>query len=133
MVGYPKLLGNKFKNPQQKKMKTNLGNENTELVAIVGSCGTRLCHAPDASAHAWLMHPKWPPTLPPPTPLAVGQCGQVGVVELFIIFFAQSSLSLSLSLPFPSFSTCFCFILFLRLLCFWLVSLFALTPFSFIY
>lgn len=85
-----------------------------ELVAIVGSCGTRLCHAPDASAHAWLMHPKWPPT-PPPTPLAVGQCGQVGVVELFIIFFAQSSLPpflclhLSLFPPFPPAFVLFCF------------------------
>lgn len=54
-----------------------------ELVAIVGSCGTRLCHAHATVARPHLVNatlpaPKWPP--------AVGQCGQVGVVELFIIF-----------------------------------------------
>lgn len=90
-----------------------------ELVAIVGSCGTRLCHAQPTVARPHLVNatlpaPKWPP--------AVGQCGQVGVVELFIIFCDTPALPLDF----------FAFVLYFHfffLLCFAAALFLARVPF----
>lgn len=74
------------------------------MVAIVVSCGTRVPR-PSQQAHPHLVNaplaPKWPP--------AVGQCGQVGVAEFFIIFLCVCCCCCFIFSPF------FCT---LRLLCF---------------
>lgn len=142
---YPKLAGDKFKKPQQQQQQRQIKKVcGAWEHGIGGNCWQLLWHAivprPPTVARPHLVNatlpaPKWPP--------AAGQCGQVGVVELFIIFCDPSPTSpLPLCPPLSLFFTFFTFVLYflsfffyfaLRLLCFWLVSLFALTPFSFIY